>query len=195
MDTHFARRARQRPLDPLQHEFVLGSLLGDGTLLRTTAGWCFRVHHGLAQQWYVEHKYRFLEAYVQSPPRRSGKACYFRTVTHPEFSIYRERFYRSNQKIVPITLLRERLTGLSLAIWLMDDGCADGRGVRLNTQSFSYAENVALATLMRDVFDLEARVNRDKNGFRLRIAAGSRNRLIDLVEQHICPQMAYKLSL
>jgi len=195
MDTHFARRARQRPLDQIQHEFVVGSLLGDGTLLRTTAGWCFRVHHGLSQQWYVEHKYRFLEAYVQSPPRRSGKAYYFRTVTHPEFSTYRERFYRLNQKIVPMDLLRQQLSGLGLAIWLMDDGNADGRAVRLNTQSFSHADNLTLATLLREMFGLEARVNRDKEGFRLRIAAGSRSRLIELVEPHMCPQMAYKLSL
>jgi hypothetical protein len=109
--------------------------------------------------------------------------------------MYRERFYRSSQKIVPIKLLREQLTGLGLAIWIMDDGSADGRGLRLNTQSFSHAENVALATLLREMFDLEARVNRDKGGYRLRIAAGSRSRLIDLVEQHMCPQMAYKLSL
>jgi hypothetical protein len=45
------------------------------------------------------------------------------------------------------------------------------------------------------MFDLEARVNRDKDGFRLRIAAGSRGRLIDLVAPHMCAQMAYKLSL
>jgi hypothetical protein len=77
----------------------------------------------------------------------------------------------------------------------MDDGSADGRAVRLNTQSFTRADNLALATLLRDMFGLEARVNRDKDGFRLRIAAGSRNRLIELVEPHICPQMAYKLSL
>ncbi len=195
MDTHFARRARRRPLDPRQHEFVIGSLLGDGTLLRTTAGWCFRIHHGLTQQWYVEHKYRFLEDYVQSPPRRSGNAYYFRTVTHPEFAAYREHFYRLNQKVVPIKLLRERMSGLGLAIWLMDDGSADGRAVRLNTQCFSYEDNLALAALLSDMFDLNAQLNRDKDGFRLRIATGSRSRLIELVAPHICPQMAYKLSL
>jgi LAGLIDADG DNA endonuclease family len=195
MDTHFARRARERPLDQRQHELVLGSLLGDGALLRTSAGWCFRAHHGLAQQWYVEYKYRFLEAYVQSPPRRSGKAYYFRTVTHPEFSSYREQFYRLNEKVVPIRLLREQLTAFGLAIWLMDDGSADGHGVRLNTQSFTHADNLALVTLLRELFGLEARLNRDKDRFRLRIATGSRGRLIDLVQEHICPQMAYKLAL
>jgi LAGLIDADG DNA endonuclease family len=195
MDTHFARRARQRPLGRLQHELVLGSLLGDGTLLKTTAGWCFRVHHGLSQRWDVEHKYKFLDEYVQSPPRRSGNAWYFRTVTHPEFSTYREQFYWSNRKVVPIDLLRERLSGLSLAIWLMDDGSADGRGIRLNTQSFDRDENVALATLLGEKFGLVTRINRDKDGFGLRITAGSRQTLIELVQAHLCPQMAYKLSL
>lgn len=157
MDTYFARHARKRPLDRVQHEFLVESLLGDGTLLRTTAGWCFRVHHGLAQQWYVEYKYRFLEQYVQSPPRSSGGAYYFRTVTHPVFSTYREQFYQSNRKVVPIALLSECLTSLALAIWLMDDGSADGPAVRLNTQSFSYDENLALAGILRTKFGLSAR--------------------------------------
>jgi LAGLIDADG DNA endonuclease family len=56
----------------------------------------------------------------------------------------------------------------------MDDGSADGHAVLLNTQSFSHADNLALATLMWEKFGLEARLNRDKDGFRLRIAAGSR---------------------
>jgi hypothetical protein len=77
----------------------------------------------------------------------------------------------------------------------MDDGSADGRVVRLNMQSFSHADNLALVALLREMFDLEARINRDKDGFRLRIAAASRGRLIDLVGPHMCPQMDCKLSL
>lgn len=194
METHFAREARNRPLDRIQHEFLVGSLLGDGTLLRTTAGWCFRVHHGLAQQRYVEYKYRFLEQYVRTAPRRSGSACYFRTVTHPELSGYREQFYQAGRKIVPIALVEERLSSLGLAIWLMDDGNADGSAVRLNTQSFSYAENLALAGILSATFGLDARINRDKSGFRLRIGAGCRDRLLKIVEPHIHPLMSYKLS-
>ncbi len=178
-----------------QHEFIVGSLLGDGTLLKTTAGWCFRVHHGLGQRSYVDFKHRIIAQYVQSPPRASGKAYYFRTVTHPAFSEYRERFYQGNRKIVPIELLRERLTGLGIAIWLMDDGSADGQAVRLNTQSFSYEENEALASLLRTTFGLHVRVNRDKHAFRLRIAAASKARLMEIVGSHMHPDMSYKLSL
>jgi hypothetical protein len=50
VDTYFARSGRTMPLSSLQLELVVGSLLGDGTLLPTTRGYCFRVHHGLVQQ-------------------------------------------------------------------------------------------------------------------------------------------------
>ena len=195
METYFARQARQRPFDRVQHELVVGSLLGDGTLLKTTSGWCFRVHHGLAQRSYVEFKHRFLRDYVQSPPRQSGQAYYFRTVTHSTFSDYRERFYQTNRKIVPIELLREQLTGLGLAIWLMDDGSADGTAVRLNSQSFSENENEALAMLLQTKFGLDVRLNRDKSAFRLRIAAASKSRLVAVVGPYMHPDMSYKLSL
>jgi hypothetical protein len=86
------------------------------------------------------------------------------------------------------------LTALGLAIWLMDDGSADRGAVRLNTQSFSLAENLALVSVLETSFGLAARINRDKAGYRLRITAGSRSRLIELVGRHIHPNMAYKLS-
>ena len=63
-----------------------------------------------------------LAEFVRTPPRESGTCYYFRTVTHPEFSRYREHFYFSNRKVVPLALLDEQFTELSLAVWLMDDG-------------------------------------------------------------------------
>jgi hypothetical protein len=75
----------------------------------------------------------------------------------------------------------------------MDDGSADRGAVRLNTQSFSLDENAELAALLATKFDLETSVNRDKTGFRLRVAAGSRGRLIGIVAPHFHPGMMYKL--
>jgi hypothetical protein len=40
-----------------------------------------------------------------------------------------------------MSLLNEQFSEFSLAVWLMDDGAADRRQVRLNTQSFSFMEN------------------------------------------------------
>lgn len=76
----------------------------------------------------------------------------------------------------------------------MDDGSADGRALRLNTQSFSYDENCTLAALLWELFGLETRVNRDKSGYRLRISAHSRERLLTVAGPYLEPQMAYKLG-
>ena len=98
METHFARLAREIPLNSLQRELIVGSLLGDAYLMPTTSGFCFRVNHGLHQREYVDWKFKLLAEFVRTPPRESGSCYYFRTVTHPEFSDYREFFYSNSRK-------------------------------------------------------------------------------------------------
>jgi len=195
VETHFARRARETALNSLQKELIVGSLIGDAYLMATTAGYCFRVNHGMQQRDYVDWKFNLLADLVRTPPRESGKCYYFRTVTHPEFSDYRELFYSSNRKIVPPKLLQEQFTEFSLAVWLMDDGAVDRRQLRLNTQSFSLAENEALLSFLRAKFGIEARLNRDKDRYRLRINNASIERFKELVGPHLIPSMLYKLPL
>ena len=138
VETHFARLAREIPLNSLQRELIVGSLLGDAYLMPTTSGFCFRVNHGLHQREYVDWKFKLLAEFVRTPPRESGSCYYFRTVTHPEFSDYREFFYSNSRKIVPMDLLNKQFTEFSLGVWLMDDGAVDRKQLRLNTQSFSF---------------------------------------------------------
>ena len=195
METHFARHARETPLSSLQRELVVGSLLGDAYLMPTTAGYCFRVNHGLQQRDYVDWKFNLLARFVRTSPRESGNCYYFRTVTHPEFSAYRRLFYLGSRKVVPVDLLYEQFTEFSLAVLLMDDGAADGKQVRLNTQSFSLEENEALLSLLRAKLGIEANLNRDKGGYRLRIANASMERLRVLIKPHMIPSMLYKLPL
>ena len=195
VETHFARTAREPTLSSLQRELIVGSLLGDAYLMPTTSGFCFRVNHGIQQRDYVDWKFKMLAELVRTPPRESGNCYYFRTVTHPEFSHYREHFYSGDRKIVPLALLAEQLSELSLAVWLMDDGAVDRKQVRLNTQSFSFTENEALASLLRAKFGIEARLNQDKDRYRLRVSDASVQRLKDLVGPHLIPSMLYKLPL
>ena len=195
VETHFARHARETPLSCLQRELVVGSLLGDAYLMPTTAGYCFRVNHGRQQRAYVDWKFNLLAQFVRTPPRESGSCYYFRTVTHPEFSLYRKFFYSNSRKVVPLELLYEQFTEISLAVWLMDDGAADGKQVRFNTQSFSLDENEALASFLRAKLGIEANLNRDKDRYRLRIADASMKRLKNLIEPHMIPSMLYKLPL
>jgi hypothetical protein len=195
VETHFATAARKQPFSSLQRELIVGSLLGDAYLMPTTSGYCFRVNHGMQQRDYVDWKFKMLAEFVRTPPRESGTCYYFRTVTHPEFSHYRELFYSANRKVVPLDLLAEQFSELSLAVWLMDDGALDRKQVRLNTQSFSLAENEVLSSLLRAKFGIETRLNRDKDRCRLRVVDASIQRLRDLVGPHVIPSMLYKLPL
>ena len=174
---------------------IIGSLLGDGTLLKTTSGHCFRVHHGRRQRNLVDWKYAELARYVRTAPRISGNGYYFRTVTHPELAELRERFYAADRKVVPIELLEGSLGELGLAVWIMDDGAAEGKQLRLNTQSFSVEEAEELVSLIRAKFGIVMTINKDKNRSRLRCSAASMDRLVELVKPHTLPDMLYKLSL
>ena len=195
VETLFGRRARATPFSSRQWELMIGSLLGDATLLKTTSGFCFRVHHGHRQQSLVDWKYAELARFVRTAPRRSGNGYYFRTVTHPELAELRESFYTGHQKIVPVGLLERRLTEFGLAVWIMDDGAADGNQLRLNTQSFSAEDAEKLASLLRAKFGIVMTINKDKNRPRLRCKAASMSRLTKLVKPYTLPDMLYKLSL
>ncbi len=96
---------------------------------------------------------------------------------------------------MPRQLLDRELTAFGLAIWFMDDGAADRNQLRLNTQSFSREENLALAEFLHAKFGIAAQLNKDKDRYRLRIGVECVARFIDLVAPHVIPSMQYKLPL
>ena len=57
MNTHFAIKARTKLLTGQQLRLVLGSMLGDGYLVKTTRGYAFRVNHSILQKDYVDWKH------------------------------------------------------------------------------------------------------------------------------------------
>ena len=196
METLFARNARTTSLTGLQRDMVIGSILGDGYLMPTTAGCCFRVSHGHQQRDYVDWKFELISNLVRTAPRASGRSYYFRTVTHPEFSGLRQSFYSDGaKKGIPLDLLNQELTAFGLAIWFMDDGAADRNQLRLNTQSFSRGENLLLAEFLHAKFGIAAQLNKDKDRHRLRIGAKGVERFVNLVSPHVIPSMQYKLPL
>jgi hypothetical protein len=194
METHFAKAARSTPLTKRQLSIVVGSLLGDASLQPTTAGHCFRVHHGLAQQRLVEWKYEELRGFVRTPPRQSGRAVYFRTVSHPAFDELAAAAYDRRVKVVPFEFLERHFTALSLAVLIMDDGCSEGRQLRINTQSFSDADVGALCEFLSERFSLRTTINRDKGRPRIRISAESMRRLIEIVDPYVLPELRYKID-
>ncbi len=194
MDTLLAREARKLSFSRKQLMLIVGSLLGDGYLDKTTRGYSLRINHGIKQKEYVDFKYSLVGKFVNSRPKRSGNTYYFRTVSHPLLSKLRRLFYLQDEKNLPRKFLKDNFDSFALAIWVMDDGSADKNQLRINTQCFTLKENLWLINFLQAKFGIKATVNVDKGKYRLRISDSSMNLLKKLIIPYIIPSMLYKLS-
>jgi len=188
---------REVELTADQLAVIVGTLLGDGYLDETTMGYSLRLHHGIKQKDYVDWKYKILSNIVNSPPKVYGTRVYFRTVSHPHLVNLRKLFYKDKNKVIPENFLEKLFNPLSLAVWIMDDGTNElgsGKCVKINSQSFSYADHEIICKLLRNKFGLKAKINKDRTYFRIRFLKESMPRLVEIVRPYFLPSLFYKLS-
>jgi len=183
-------------LSQLQHEILIGSLLGDGTLRKqgTRINALFEVNHSVSYKEYVDWKYHIFQEHVLTPPKsRLGKgvrvAYRFTTQSLPVFTGYYHQFYVNGKKILPSSL---DITPLALAVWFMDDGSRCGTSYYLNTQQFSKQEQEMLCRKFK-VLGMRCNLNKDKNYWRIRFLKESSVKLIMMIEPYIHPCFYYKL--
>jgi hypothetical protein len=124
-------------LSEVQHQIVIGTLLGDGAM-RCKTNALLEINHSAKQRTYVEWKYRQLADLVATPPKeRHGNAgriaCRFVTRSLPALTPYYRLFYANGRKSVPDV----EPAPLTLAVWFMDDGCKSRTAMYLNTQRSS----------------------------------------------------------
>jgi len=195
---------RQNYISDFQKQVIIGCLLGDGRLEcrsnNNTAR--LRIHHGYKQKKYLFWKYEIFKNIVIASPkkivwkdRKRNINCvswYFHTLTSKELGKLHLLFYRKNRKILPDNLCN-LLTPISLAVWTMDDGDNDKDSIRYNTQSFSYKDQKSLIKLLKEKYQLESNLNKDRNNYRLRIKKSSKNKLIKLINPFIISSMKYKI--
>ena len=193
VETLSIKLMRQEALTQKQLELIIGSLLGDAYLVKTTKGYAFRVNHGLRQIEYVDWKYNLLKNLVNSPPKSSGKCYYFRTVSHPVFSELRVKFYPNGKRILPVKLVEENFTAFMLAVWVMDDGNKCGNQMRINSHCFSREEHQILQEFLSAKLGIISVLNKDKDKVRIRILNESMPKLIKQIKPYIIPSMLYKL--
>ena len=188
---------RAAKLTAEQKAVMIGSMLGDGYLDKTTMGFSLRFHHGIKQKDYIDWKYAQLKNIVNSPPKVYGSRVYFRTVSHPYLDQLRKVFYKNRTKIAPHKFLQQAINPLALAVWIMDDGTNElgsGQCLKINSQSFTHNEHKLFCRLLRDRFGLEANINKDRTYFRIRFHKISMPKLIRIVKPYILPTLFYKLS-
>ena len=116
--------AVEHRLSPLQMQFIMGSLLGDGCLSpvnRAAQGVRFRMGHAAGQVPYLDWKAALLGNIPQTTRTSAKGAKFLDTTILPElYSLYRE-VYQPGGKHFSRKYL-DSLTALGLALWVMDDG-------------------------------------------------------------------------
>lgn len=134
-----------------------------------------------------------------APHKLTGKvysSIWFNTYTLPCFVPLYELFYVDGSKVVPSNIA-ELLTALGLAYWLIDEGGFNkrDRAVVLSTQGFRKEEVNLLINVLNNKFKLNCTINKNTNGFVIRIPSKSLPILQDLLAPHMPSMMAYKIGL
>lgn len=163
------------PLNNKIIEIIYGSLLGDSYAEKRKNG------KGTRISFYQENTHKDYLLYLHSLianlgycntniPKistRLGKKgkirqiIRFHTWTYIQFNNIYNNWYKvvdnKNIKILPYDL-NLYLTPLALAIWIMDDGCKSGQGLRLSTNNFDYNQNLILINLLNSKYNLKCSI-------------------------------------
>jgi LAGLIDADG DNA endonuclease family len=204
-------------LTDYQKEVIFGSMLGDLTAERThfKGNTRLRFYMSLKNKKLIYHLYSIFKQYVKTEPKIYNrklnnltkglhKDIGFSTLKYTYFNWVNEEFYvklnNKNIKILPKNSYL-RLTPVSLAYWIMDDGSfnkAKGYLV-LCTDSFSKEEVLHLISILENKFNLSCalfELKTTKNrAYRIRINKSSLPYLIDLIKIYVIPSMNYKIGL
>ena len=187
---------------------IFGSLLGDayaekragglGTRINfyqeaVHVGYLYYLHKLFSNLGYCNPKIPVVTSRL-GPKGKLRQIVRFRTWTYTSFNWIHELWYKNNIKQVPANIA-EYLTPLALAIWIMDDGCKVGKGLKFSTNSFSYNECLNLVKALNDNFNLKASVQSagSNDQYVIYIWKESINDLRNIVSPYIIPEMKYKI--
>lgn len=136
---------------------------------------------------------------IQTRLVAGGKIRYtlrFHTYTYTSLNFIRDLWYDSKgTKVVPNTIA-DFLTPLALAIWIMDDGGRVGYGLKLATNSFTFADTTRLVQILHNLYGIKATVQSAgvSNQYVIYVWSESMPRLRELVRPYMVSSMLYKLG-
>lgn len=193
-------------LSTLQHNVLIGTLLGDGHLERNGRYVRLKVDHAWEQRAYVWWKFKvFANLSSHEPERRlvidkrNGSLsihCRFATRTTPQFEPYYQQFYVNGRKSVPVDIRCLLRSPLALAVWYMDDGArrTDCNALRLHTNAYALEEQYLLAEALANNFGVAVSVHRVRaNEYVLYIPSREAMRFCDIIRPFILPELNHKL--
>ena len=189
-----------------QREIIVGKLLGDGCLESEDKNRTYRlkIEQFYNQKDYVDWFYQEFQEWILSKPKKkeqvvNGKVYYkywVNTLSSGSFRFYAQQFYQDRKKVVP-KLIHRWLTPLSLAVWFMDDGSIKSKHHRariINTQGFEKREVLRLIKVLDEKFNLKCKLRKQKEGYQIMILSESADEFAQLIKDHLCSSMKYKLK-
>ncbi|HEY9874425.1 MAG TPA: hypothetical protein V6D12_13375 [Candidatus Obscuribacterales bacterium] len=190
--------------DQKLYEFLVGCLLGDGSLQKSLDKLNARYLEGASNQQYLKWKYQFLSQYfscsfnerLSSPHTKTGKrykGWWLKTKVHPLLTQLHEQWYKES-KIVPKEFIEKYFTEISLIVWFCDDGCSSS-GVNFYTMAFTDNEVRFLVDLLYSRFGISGSILKNsKDQPFLKLNADSRRKFKEITSRFLIPGMEYKLN-
>lgn len=183
-------------ITPEQHQILIGTLLGDGSLTKRHTNTRIDFAHTTKQKEWFLWKFEKLKPFVWDYKERIyTKERYNSPINeiraksrvHPLLNPYYVAFYSNGKKVIPRELVQQ-MNPLGLAVWFMDDGSK----TQLCTNSFTSEDLKWLQNFLYKKFRVNLTVM--KSGA-LYIPVSERKVLSLIIEPYIIPSMQYKLSL
>lgn len=196
--------SKDNKLSNKQKELIVGSLLGDGSLVLSSRRVIpyFRVSHCLAQAEYLKWKHQILSGIsrpiYKNVDKRGNSIMYnMYTLSHPDLIDLYNLFYQNRKKEIKYEILNY-MTNLSLAVWFMDDGTKiNNSSYRFSTEGFTLEENLILKDILKNKFKLDSKVcnysRKNKKYHYLYLDKKSSEKMNELIKEYILETMKYKL--
>lgn len=183
----------------------VGSLLGDGWGEKRFNATRFHIHASAKNIEYImwQKNLQFEHGYCsEKKPKimkqigKNNKIYYsikIRTWSFSSQNYIYDEFYTTKTKIVPsYNFLFSHLTPLALAIWIMDDGSKDGKGLRISTNYFKKEEVIKLQQIQYNRYKLTSTIRNQKDQYILFFPKKEMKLLYSIVQPYIVPSMLYK---
>ena len=189
-------------LSKKQYQAVLGMVLGDGSLDRTTTSARLRFAPGEKQIEYLKYKIQVLGNQINKDIYFSGKSGYSDNkifykntrVSLDFLDLYNDLYYSGTKRIDRVI---DKIDPISLAFWVMGGGSFNQKckTYSISSYCFSFEENKLIATTLFSKFGIKSTISLDKriNRYCQRIGSTSSLKLSELIAPYVHPSMDYKL--
>ena len=187
------------PIEGKLKSLLVGSMLGDGRIVRQTNASYYTESHSGDQRAYLEWKASLWAGWdyhiADVPDKRGYEQVRFRTLAHESLNDWRALFYAGHaqgwKRLLPQIVAD--VDSFALAIWYLDDGCAAWwPGITFGAGEDS--RQVALSIFEKFGLSPRWQIKKGHTGDFHFEREETAERFLSIIEPHVPDCMAYKLG-